>query len=455
MNPRAGTEVRRPVRYRVVEFFRRTDAWDSFLELDRLQWESSQVLRESQIASLGRLLTHCFEHVPFYRKWHQVRGGKPGLDSPIERLSSLPVVGKPEMRSDTAAFLADNASAFQPRPCCTGGTTGGMLHFQLSRQAHSNSVAYNLLQWHEVGHSLGDPMVYLGGSSLAHSLSQFKVWTYLRLQNILPLSSFGMNADVMRRHVAAIRRSRARFLRGYAGSIALLAQYVLEEGVRGLEMEAVVTTAETLYEHYRRTIEAAFSCPVFNEYGARDGSMLAFECSRHGGLHVGTPSCLVEILDDDDFPVATGETGNLVLTSLDNWAFPFVRYRVGDRGAWASTPCPCGRGFATLAHVEGRSGDFVKTPDGRNIHSEFFSHLFWQFPEVAQFQVRQETESELDVMFVADGGQLQAGHFLQAGIELRRACGPGMKVNLRAVDEIPVTASGKWRYVVSSMDDQG
>lgn len=147
-----------------------------------------------------------------------------------------------------------------------------------------------------------------------------------------------------------------------------------------------------------------------------------------------------------------GEIGYVVLTSLDNFAFPFVRYRNGDRAALAKEPCSCGRGFRLLKNVEGRSGDFVTTPEGLKIHSEFFSHIFWELPNVRQFQVRQETLSEIEILIVIGEkvhlSMQEKSHILSI---LRKRLGQEMEIRIEVVDSISSPTSGKLRYVVSEV----
>ena len=93
-----------------------------------------------------------------------------------------------------------------------------------------------------------------------------------------------------------------------------------------------MVTAGTLFEPIRQTIESVFQAPVFNRYGSREVGDIACECEAHSGLHVALPTQFVEILRPDGTAAGPGEIGEIVVTSLTNFAMPLIRYRIGIVG---------------------------------------------------------------------------------------------------------------------------
>lgn len=74
---------------------------------------------------------------------------------------------------------------------------------------------------------------------------------------------------------------------------------------------------------------------------------------------------------------------------------PFIRYEIGDLGRASDKTCPCGRGLPMMEVVEGRTTDSITAPDGKLIHGEFFTHLFYRIEGVKKFQVVQESLADL------------------------------------------------------------
>jgi phenylacetate-CoA ligase len=196
-----------------------------------------------------------------------------------------------------------------------------------------------------------------------------------------------------------------------------------------------------LYEHHRARIAEVFSCPVANEYGSRDGGLIAHECPS-GRLHIAAEHVLVEV----DAPDEDG-VGDLLITNLDGFGMPLVRYRVGDRGRLGGS-CGCGLVLPVLDALAGRTNDFVVGAGGRLIHSLAPVYVLRQIDKIGQFKLTQREDLGLDLQIV----QRQA--FDRAEIEelegqLRKVFGFEVPIDVRFVETIPSEASGKFRWVVS------
>jgi phenylacetate-CoA ligase len=129
---------------------------------------------------------------------------------------------------------------------------------------------------------------------------------------------------------------------------------------------------------------------------------------------------------------------------------PFLRYEIEDVGSWTGTPCSCGREFPLLAKIWGRSSDFIVTPEGKLIHSVFFTHLFYDMPDVALFQINQKDLSNVDVYLVLRPGVTEYPASLLCD-RLKQAFGPSISFTTQVVPTIDRPPSGKHRFTVSSV----
>jgi phenylacetate-CoA ligase len=197
----------------------------------------------------------------------------------------------------------------------------------------------------------------------------------------------------------------------------------------------------------RRTIEQAFGCPVAVEYGSRDGGFIAHQCPA-GGLHVHADRVIVEIVRGDRV-AEPGEMGEVVLTSLDATAMPFIRYRTGDVAAWSDRPCVCGRRLPTLASIEGRASDFLLARDMRLIHGESITHIVREIDGIAAFRVIQEEVDRLELQVVS----LRPEELPRERIEskIQKLFGYPVTVRFTLLQALPRLASGKHRVVVSNL----
>ncbi|NLX20925.1 MAG: phenylacetate--CoA ligase [Phycisphaerae bacterium] len=115
-------------------------------------------------------------------------------------------------------------------------------------------------------------------------------------------------------------------------------------------------------EDMRLRIEQEMGILAFNNYGLSEiiGPGVSGECAARRGMHLAEDHFIVECLNPDTLePVAEGEQGELVITTLTKQAMPLLRYRTRDIASIDTSPCPCGRTFARMSRVVGRTDDML------------------------------------------------------------------------------------------------
>ncbi len=167
--------------------------------------------------------------------------------------------------------------------------------------------------------------------------------------------------------VAALNRFRPAFLASYPTMLELLAEE-RNAGRLRIRPSLLWSGGEGLARERRAEIEAAFGCPVQEEYGASEFLTIAFGC-REGALHVNADWVLLEPVDRDFRPVPPGELSHTVLlTNLANRVQPVIRYDLGDSVALLPGRCRCGSDLPRIA-VEGRRDDIpeLRRRDGAQV----------------------------------------------------------------------------------------
>jgi phenylacetate-CoA ligase len=267
------------------------------------------------------------------------------------------------------------------------------------------------------------------------------------LRRQVELDAFEMGPAEMERFTGLLTRLRPRAIRGYASALALYARFLEERGRPFPPPAGVISCAETLTDPMREAIEAGLGAPVHDRYGSREFGVIASQCEA-GRYHINTRGAYVEILDGSR-PASPGTVGRVVVTGLACRAMPLIRYETGDIAeAPAEESCPCGRGLPLMGGVYGRASDFVATSDGRLVHGEFFTHLFYGRQSVREFALVQDETGTLLLTVVGDGPALER-ELAQVVDEVRARMGPGAKVMVNRVDRIDLPPSGKRHFVRS------
>lgn len=111
----------------------------------------------------------------------------------------------------------------------------------------------------------------------------------------------------------------------------------------------------------RKAIEDLWGAPCMDSYGINETGMVASECTQQDGMHIHEDAVIIEICDPDTAkPVATGERGNLFITSLYKYSAPQIRFNVNDVSAIKPGQCACGSTLARLDKIFGRADNMIK-----------------------------------------------------------------------------------------------
>ena len=331
----------------------------------------------------------------------------------------------------------------------TGGSSGQPLIFYYGRRRQASDAAGRMRARRWWGVEPGDPEVYLWGAPVELDKTDRIKTLRDRLINQLVLNAFEMSPAAMDEYAQAIQAFQPHCIYGYASSLALLAAHLLDRKteLRLPKLKVVCTTGEPLFDYQRQLIGAAFGSPVANEFGSRDIGFTAHETPQ-GQMLLMSESIILEVLDEQGQPVPPGETGEAVMTALESFAQPFIRYRTGDMVRVADESCRAGRGLDVIAEVLGRSTDFVVRADGTIMHALAVIYVLRAVAGVGEFKIVQHSLHEFEVLVVPNASWQESGR-VEIETGLHKRLGDDIRIDLRLVESIPAEASGKHRYVVS------
>lgn len=420
--------------------------------LNATQWYSPAQLRDLQEMRLQHLVRHAYLHVPYYAEAMEARDLTPEDIKTLDDLQKLPLLPKAALRENLYFDLfADNHRKKEMQKIATSGSTGEPLVLYADRRQLEMRWASTFRSAEWTGWRFGDRQARLWHQTLGMSASQvvreyLDAWFMRRL--FIP--AYEMSDDNIGELIEKLRRFKPVLIDGYAEIFNFLAHYARRNGIGGLQPKAIMTSAQIMPPQVREVIEREFKTHVFDKYGSREFSGIAYECDHHSGHHLMAESYIVEILKEGR-PAAPGELGEVVITDLNNYAVPLIRYRIGDL-AVAMDPnevCGCGRGLPRIGRIEGRAQAIVLCANGTWLPGTFFAHFFKDYDfAVRQYQIVQRVEDAIELRIVPEAGY-------SASIEadllkgLRRFMGETMVIDVQTVDNIPLLATGKRTGVIS------
>jgi phenylacetate-CoA ligase len=422
--------------------------------LDRSQWLPQDAVRELQEAKLRRLVNHAYWHVPYYRETMDRLGVRPADIRTLDDLHLLPLLSKQDVRDNLYFDLMSDSHRKQDvYRISTSGSTGQPLVAWVDRHQLEFRWAATLRSQEWTGYRFGDRTVRLWHQTIGMDRKQvakefFDAWMCRR--KFVP--AFELNADGIRKMQRLIRRHHPTLVDGYAESFHYLASLGLDPALQKLGIRGIISSAQTLDEASRGKIESAFGTHVFDKYGSREFSGIAYECEAHAGHHVVAECYHVEILVNDR-PAEPGELGEVVVTDLNNYVMPFIRYRIGDL-AYAvdhSQPCGCGRGLPRIGAVEGRVQSIVIGANGIAIPGAFFAHVLKDYGYAfARFQIEQPAAGEIIFRYVP-APRFHPRVVQELFVEFRRYLGEDLRLREEAVERIEMVRTGKHQAVINRL----
>ena len=264
------------------------------------------------------------------------------------------------------------------------------------------------------------------------------------LSNKVFLNTFDVDEQRWLEYIEIVRRYRPHYIAGYAGSLYQMARVARRHNIRLYQPSFVYSSAEMLRGFMRSEIEEQFNTKVYDYYGSREVGAIAGECVN-GNSHVFAMNNLVEVIDDNDQPVTDGSEGRLIITNLHNYSFPMIRYEIGDTGALHSRSCECGSKLPVLKQLSGRITDHFVLANGKLVHGEFITHLFYFREWVDQFQVDQLEHDKLRIRIVCRNA-VNENDVRDIANNLRFVMGENCKLEWEYVGSIDRSPQGKFLF---------
>jgi len=418
--------------------------WPQCLRVDAF---SRDQLLELQNQRLQSLVGQVIQHVPFYRCWAKEKGISPG---DVVQLQDLPIITKADYRRDIDAFQSDLYPVSKMSDSATSGTTGEPFTFRSYPGEKEYSYCCLWRGLRRFGLRPGDRRVLVWG----HAPSSNQPKLRMLIKSLRRQTRDWMNntvfffADVLDDKSAAgairqIRDAKPMYLHGYVTAFYVLARWALDSGedLRDLHLKAVITESEKLYDFQKETIAKAFCCPVVEHYGSLEYGMIA-QRDPQGFMRIHEDRCIVESLPG----------GEAVITNLDAYAFPFLRYKLGDL-VELDEKVATGLPYKSIKTLVGRVADLVPIPRGGYIHGFLLHYPFEQFmDQILRYQVHQTRIDHFIVRWVLSAAVPETTR-AKITSAFRDAVGEEVTIEFQQVASLPNTTSGKFRWVISDVSD--
>lgn len=420
--------------------------YNGYLSLYRkTQWYAEEQMLQFQVEKLKALLNKIRITSPFYGKIINDSINISDIKD-LSCLSNFPVLDKQDLKRHYSEILNNDMKRIKSRVSkgWTGGTTGQPLTVYKDHITRSSiwGAYYRFYDW--MGISFGHPVLAVWGTPLkAKSLKHKLKHEFSRqLRNVKAIGADEIEKSAVGNIIKLFHGHKPVLLNGYAQAIKDMV-LILRETDFSFALKAISTTADTLFDNDRKLFREVFGCETFDQYGCGEVGSIAFECDAHQGLHVVNERCIVE----------TNEQGELIITDLDNYVLPIIRYKNGDIVETDNTPCSCGRYGNKIKKIHGRIRDVIIGSKGSKIHPILFNSILndsyiGSSRTIKKYKVIQHDRNNIEWLVVCDDLLVKDMEYMKRMVQEQTGI---YNVNIKPVKDISSDKNGKYRLVESML----
>ncbi len=339
-------------------------------QLEKSQWFAPQVLADLQLQQASALLKHAISTVPFYQEHlsaHMPTGDKP-LDWDAWR--AIPPLEKKDLQRFNDQFIS-NAIPPAHLPLTAGMTSCS------TTPVHTMKTRVTSLMW--MACVLRDLIWHDNDTSAKLAAIKYFDDPNTRTADGAKLAGWGLSTDMLLpagnavmldiRHTLEdqlqwLAHQQPDYLLSYPSNLAALAEACIASPIKLNNLRSLSTLGEVLTPRHRQLFRQAWGVEVNDVYSAEEVGFMAVQCPTGEHYHVQSEHVIVEVVDENGQPCKPGEIGRVLVTSLNNFAKPHIRYVVGDY-AEVGPACACGRGLPVINKIMGRTRNMFMRPDGQ------------------------------------------------------------------------------------------
>lgn len=411
----------------------------------RLDACTEDQLSELQKKNLSSLLKYSVENVKMYSKI-DLKG-----TNPFQWINQFPVMTKEVLRSNYDNLISKNIVKESLLKYSSSGSTGTQTSVFMNKREQANIRAILTHWWEWSGYNIGDPLVQTGISPNRGQLKKIKDFLFKTIY----VSAFSHTDRQLGSLFKKLEKAKEFYLAGYASSLDVIAQYALSHN-HNVRMKAAISFGDKLFTHYKKNIQKAFKCDVFDTYGSNEGFLIA--CQKDLEYkYIMSPHVYLEILNHDNTRVPDGKIGHVVVTRLDGYSMPLIRYKIGDLAIkLPRKKYPQHRVFnyPLLQQIIGRETDVIQLHHNKKMGVHSFTGIFEYIPEIKQFQVIQNRYDSIHIHYI------KSETFTENALKkvrkelLKHIKEPNFKIKFREVKRLVSSRSGKPQIVICNLKNK-
>lgn len=330
----------------------------------------------------------------------------------------------------------------------TSGSTGTPFAVPQDTRCRMRRIAIIKYENEKIKFHSFEPMMHL--RSATHYWKNNKDIFYDSSLNIWYADNSNLKEEKIINIIETVNRNRIKVIRGYMTTLDSITRYMEENNLKFIHKVTFISVGELLQEWLRLRVINYLKCDIVSQYGNEENGIFGQSDINASGRHINLngAGCIIEILKlDRDEPVNKGEIGRIVVTDFTNYAFPMIRYEIGDLAA----PCeynPDGT-IKSIDKLSGRITDLIFCTNGQVL--DIFNTVpteIYNNPLIKQWQFIQKGEKEylLNLSIKNESIKKEENVFRN---KLKDILGQDATISISWQNELPILNSGKRKIIIN------
>jgi phenylacetate-CoA ligase len=422
--------------------FRRT-----FEFLQKNQHGSRDEIEDYQWQRIQALVTYAYEHVPYYHQKFDQAGIHPQDIKTRDDYRRLPMLYKEDVAENFELLKSDEFEKLAPISTVTGSTTRDGLRLFRSGRSETFRKAVVWRHFFNIGFRFRDRRAQLT-VPLRFVRDIFEMPVDYN-ENTLMIDSRAITLEFTPQIHRRLQAFRPKMLFCQPSNAVMFAEYCKQCGLPPLSVPIVYTLGEKVYPEYSEIMADFFRGRIVQFYGNRENTASAGDL-EDGRMYINSDFCYLEFESDEGRPLL-GEPANIISTSLENYAFPLIRYHTEDIGVLHGHPIGAVRNFPVMEIVGGRGKDLLLTRKGLILPqtNPFLKSI--KFDRYKRIQLEQKSLDDLVIRIVPTLAFNTDSDRQLLESSFTKYFEGQFKIVVEVVKEIGRTSTGKNRYVISDL----
>lgn len=408
-------------------------------------------IKQIQDFLLNKSLLDAYNHSRFYKNIFQKYGVNPNN---LESFQNIPILDKQIINNNKNAIEHKKKNYIDHILMNTGGSTGQPFEFLRSPLTGIVDSIHQTWQFEMMGYNKqNDVILGFGGATIPQENINKGIF-FIPIHNAYSdfiFSSIYLNNKTIHTYIQNIQsiiENKTSILRGYPSFIYDLASYILQNNISlNSRIKGVELTSENAFDWQIEIIKKAFCTDVYFQYGNSETSIFAYSQKNSWEYFCSPLYSFVEVLDENQKHVRIGEEGDIITTGYFNYVFPFIRYKTGDRAIYGGKT---ENGITILKRLTGRSQDIIYDEKGNKVAltAIVFGQHYKAFANIKRWQIEQNEKGKILIRIVRGDNFSKVNE-----IEIVRKFEEmvGIKTQIEYVEDIPLTARGKFLFLVQNL----